>query len=221
MFLSDHLVATGALGYVRGISGGLGSTLAGRLAQLAVEGRREVDAETVFVTMRLPCKMQLDEDDARATLDYVGPDEIVACNVAEAVDVFEAEYFNATRLPLSDSTKGNTEARLRMVTQYAFAGERGLLVIGTDHGAESVTGCLTKSGDGAADVVPRFGLDEQRNRELPRHLGGPERPWGKGPTADLLDGIPGRPDEVELGLTSTQIDALTIPVTPLHTWWRR
>ena len=36
-FLADYLRASGARGYVLGISGGVDSTLAGRLAQLAVE----------------------------------------------------------------------------------------------------------------------------------------------------------------------------------------
>ncbi len=36
-FLADYLQASGARGYTLGISGGLDSTLAGRLAQLAVE----------------------------------------------------------------------------------------------------------------------------------------------------------------------------------------
>ena len=33
-----------------------------------------------------------------------------------------------------------------------------------------------------------------------------ERLWAKPPTADLLDGVPGRTDEDELGLTYPQID---------------
>src|SRR5690606_20081336 len=39
-FLADYLRATGAKGYVLGISGGQDSTLAGRLAQMAVERAR-------------------------------------------------------------------------------------------------------------------------------------------------------------------------------------
>ena len=46
------------------------------------------------------------------------------------------------------------KARIRMVTQYAIGGQKGLLVIGTDHAAEAVTGFFTKFGDGGADLLP-------------------------------------------------------------------
>lgn len=39
-------------------------------------------------------------------------------------------------------------------------------MIGTDHGAESVTGFFTKFGDGGADILPLFGLNKRQNREL-------------------------------------------------------
>ncbi|RAX28802.1 UNVERIFIED_CONTAM: NAD(+) synthase, partial [Escherichia coli] len=39
-FLADYLIASGANGFVLGISGGQDSTLAGRLAQLSVEKLR-------------------------------------------------------------------------------------------------------------------------------------------------------------------------------------
>src|SRR5690606_9030567 len=132
-----------------------------------------------------------------------------------------------------------------MVVQYAIGGESGLLVIGTDHAAEAVTGFYTKFGDGAADVLPLAGLNKRQGRALLRALGAPERLWQKVPTADLLDGVPGRSDEDELGLTYEQIDDYlegrevapevaerieakhhgsrhkrALPVTPADTWWR-
>ena len=57
-FLVDYLDATGAKGYVLGISGGQDSTLAGRLAQLAVEQRRADGNDATFVAVRLPHGVQ-------------------------------------------------------------------------------------------------------------------------------------------------------------------
>ncbi|NKF32998.1 NAD(+) synthase, partial [Pseudomonas sp. BGM005] len=48
-FLVDYLRATGAKGFVLGISGGQDSTLAGRLAQLAVERVRAEGGEAKFL----------------------------------------------------------------------------------------------------------------------------------------------------------------------------
>ena len=244
-FLVDYLTTTGAKGYVLGISGGVDSTLTGRLAQMAVERVRAGGQEATFVAMRLPYKVQHDEADAAAAVAFVDADETITFNIAAGVDGFEGEYASAVGQPISDFNKGNIKARLRMVAQYAVAGERGLIVIGTDHGAESVTGFFTKFGDGAADILPLFGLNKRQNRALLRELGAPERLWQKVPTADLLDGNAGRPDEDELGLKYDHIDdALegravpdevadrmeaiwrrtrhkrTTPVTIFEDWWR-
>lgn len=244
-FLADYLRATGARGYVLGISGGIDSTLAGRLAQLAVEQVRAEGGQATFVAMRLPYRVQHDEADAAAAIDFVAADRTITYNVAPGVDAFEAEYLGAVGEPLSDFNKGNVKARVRMVAQYAVAGDHGLLVIGTDHAAESVTGFFTKFGDGAADILPLSGLDKRQNRQLLQHLGSPERLWVKVPTADLLDGHVGRPDEHELGLGYDDIDDYlegaevpdavaerietvwrrsrhkrTTPVGVADTWWR-
>lgn len=205
-FLKEYLSATGARGFVLGISGGLDSTLAGRLCQLAVEELRAEGSDAVFVPVRLPYNVQQDEDDAQAALDFIDGDEEVTYDISPAVDGFEAEYAAATGEPISDYNKGNVKARVRMVAQYALAGGQGLLVVGTDHGAESVTGFFTKYGDGGADVLPLFGLNKRQNRSLLQHLGAEERLWAKVPTADLLDGKPGQTDEAELGLSYDMID---------------
>ncbi|MFB9073001.1 ammonia-dependent NAD(+) synthetase [Citricoccus parietis] len=244
-FLQDYLRASGAQGFVLGISGGLDSTLAGRLAQLAVEGLRAEGEQAEFVAVRLPYNVQHDEDDARAALDFIGADREVTYDIAAAVDGFESEFASAIGEPISDFNKGNVKARVRMVAQYAIAGGRGLLVIGTDQAAESVTGFFTKYGDGGADVLPLFGLNKRQNRALLQHLGASERLWAKVPTADLLDGKPGQTDEAELGLDYDTIDDYlegrtipdeaaqklesiylrsrhkrTTPVTILDGWWR-
>src|SRR5699024_5826879 len=101
----------------------------------------------------------------------------------------------------------NIKARQRMVAQYAIAGELGLLVVGTDHAAEAVTGFYTKFGDGAADVTPLAGLTKHQGAALLRYLGAEARLWRKVPTADLEDDRPGLPDEEALGVSYADIDA--------------
>ena len=93
-----------------------------------------------------------------------------------------------------------------MVIWYAIAGQLGLLVVGTDHAAEAVTGFFTKYGDGGTDVLPLTGLTKRQGRALLEYLDAPSRLYLKAPTADLLDHMPGQTDEENLGLTYADID---------------
>lgn len=244
-FLVDYLRSTRARGLVLGISGGQDSSLAGRLAQLAVERIRSEGGEAEFTAVRLPYRHQADEADAQLALEFIRPDRVIDFDIAEAVDGVAAEYERSSGEPLLDYTKGNVKARIRMVAQYAIAGERAALVVGTDHAAEAITGFFTKYGDGGTDVLPLSGLTKRQGRALLVELGAPARLYEKAPTADLLDGKPGQTDEAELGLSYAQIDdylegrdiddaaatALearfratahkrTVPVGPDDDWWR-
>jgi NAD+ synthase len=244
-FLKEYLLGTGAKGFVLGISGGQDSTLAGRLCQLAVTELREAGTDAEFTAVRLPYNVQADEEDAQLALSFIAPDHSVTFNIRLAVDGFEAEYADAMSSEMTDFTKGNVKARARMIAQYAIAGQSGLLVVGTDHAAEAVTGFFTKYGDGGADILPLTGLSKRQGRALLEHLGAPEKLYLKAPTADLLDHTPGQTDEANLGLSYTQIDDFlegkdvdpevadaialryistrhkrTVPVTPFDDWWQ-
>ncbi|MCT1430385.1 ammonia-dependent NAD(+) synthetase [Brachybacterium muris] len=244
-FLVDYLVATRAKGFVLGISGGVDSTCAGRLAQLAVERVREQGGDALFVAVRLPYGVQHDEADAQAAMDFIAADRPVTVNVAAGVEGLAEAYREGLGEELSDFTKGNTKARMRMAVQYAIGGDLGLLVLGTDQAAENVTGFFTKFGDGGADLLPLFGLNKRQVREVLTELGASDALSGKVPTADLLDGRPGQTDEAELGLRYDDIDDYlegreideaaaekletiflrtrhkrTVPVTIHDTWWR-
>ena len=180
-FLKEYLKATHTKGFVLGISGGLDSSLAGRLAQLAVEELAAEGVEANFVAVRLPYGVQHDEDDAQAALDFIQAKTEWTFNISAAVDGFEDEFEKTVGNGISDFHKGNTKARTRMIAQYALAGEHNYLVIGTDHGAESVTGFFTKYGDGGADILPLFGLNKRQNRALLAELGAPGPGLGEGP----------------------------------------
>ena len=206
-FLVDYLDATGAKGYVLGISGGQDSTLAGRLAQLAVEKRRANGSDATFVAVRLPHGVQADEDDAQLALQFIQPDETVTVDIEPATTAMASAVAHALDTgSLGDFNKGNVKARMRMIAQYAIAGERGLLVVGTDHAAENVTGFFTKHGDGAADLIPLAGLNKRQGAALLAHLGAEPRLWEKVPTADLEEDRPALPDEEALGVTYAHID---------------
>lgn len=206
-FLADYARSIpGVRGFVLGISGGQDSSLAGRLAQLAVERLRAEGRAAEFVAVRLPYAVQHDEDDAQAALSFIRADREVVVNVASGVDALVAEVAEAMGEPVTDFTKGNTKARMRMAAQYAIAGDRGLLVIGTDHAAEAITGFFTKFGDGAADITPLTGLNKRRVRAVAQLLGAPDALVFKVPTADLESLVPGKPDEDAFGVTYEQID---------------
>src|SRR3712207_925899 len=244
-FLKDYLHRTGAAGFVLGISGGQDSSLAGRLAQLAVQELADEGVQATFIAVRLPYNVQADEDDAQLALTFIQPERSVTFNIHRAVDAFEGEFRDAVGHAMTDFTKGNVKARARMIAQYALAGQERLLVIGTDHAAEAVTGFFTKYGDGGTDLLPLTGLSKRQGRALLEHLGAPERLYLKAPTADLLDHNPGQTDEANLGLRYDDIDDYLegkevaddiaeaigarylatehkrrVPASPFDDWWR-
>lgn len=206
-FLKNYLVKTNAKGLVLGISGGQDSTLAGRLSQLAIEELRTEGKEALFIAVRLPYGVQRDEEDAQRSLSFIKADREYVFNVKEAVDAVQSEFDTmAQGKLLSDYHKGNVKARMRMIAQYAVGGMEGLLVVGTDHAAEAVTGFYTKFGDGGADILPLSGLTKRQGKALLKELGADERLYLKVPTADLLDHKPGQADETELGISYDLLD---------------
>lgn len=207
-FLKQYVVRVGAKGFVLGISGGQDSTLAGKLAQIAVD---ELNAETSggsysFIAVRLPYGVQRDEADCQDALQFIQPSRTLTVNIKPAVDAAVEQFVVATGEQLSDYLKGNTKARERMKVQYDLGAHYGMLVLGTDHAAEAITGFFTKHGDGACDVAPIYGLNKRQGKQLLQALGCPEHLYTKKPTADLEDNKPGLPDEDALGMSYEELD---------------
>ncbi len=242
-FLADYLAASGRRRLFLGVSGGVDSALAGRLSVLAA---RRLGDGFEAVAVRLPHGTQRDEEDARRALEWVRPDAVATVDVAPIVRALDAAAGSTSASEgLRDFVRGNAKARMRMAVQYHLAGLGRGLVVGTDHAAEALVGFFTKFGDGAADVVPLFGLTKRRVRTTAAWLGAPRSIVEKSPTADLEDLRPGLPDEEALGIPYDAIDdylegrgvreavARRIeafhretehkrrgPVTPGDDWWR-
>lgn len=209
-FLAERLTSTGLRSLVLGISGGVDSTTAGRLSQLAVERARAAGHEARFYAMRLPYGVQADEHDAQLALSFIKADQVLTVDIKPATDATQQSLLEgdvAFRDPHhQDFVVGNVKARQRMIAQYAVAGAHSGLVVGTDHAAEAVSGFFTKFGDGAADLVPLTGLTKRRVRAVAEALGAPAGLVGKVPTADLETLDPGKADEHALGVTYDTID---------------
>jgi NAD+ synthetase len=92
-------------------------------------------------------------------------------------------------------TSSGHQARQWMTAQYATAGARSGVVIGTDHAAESLMGFFTRFGKGGADILALAGLTRRRVRVLARALGAPGHPVMKVVTADLETLAPQKADE--------------------------
>ncbi|WP_313117133.1 ammonia-dependent NAD(+) synthetase [Ectopseudomonas guguanensis] len=210
-FIKNTLKQSGLKVLVLGISGGVDSTTAGRLAQLSVEELRAEtgDADYRFIAVRLPHNTQHDEHDAQASLNFIGADEVSTVNIADSVKGLAQQVSHLQQL--SDARRdfviGNVKARIRMVVQFTIANANNGLVIGTDHAAEAVMGFFTKFGDGACDLAPLSGLVKKQVRAIAAHLGAPEHLVQKTPTADLEELRPGKPDEEAHGVTYAEIDA--------------
>uniref|UniRef100_UPI0033423E37 ammonia-dependent NAD(+) synthetase n=1 Tax=Castellaniella defragrans TaxID=75697 RepID=UPI0033423E37 len=209
-FLAAQLRASGMRGLVLGISGGVDSLTAGCLSQRAVERIRAEGGDARFTAMRLPYGVQLDEADAQAGLEIIAPDECLTVDIKPAADAMLDSVLRAGQtfrdVAQQDFLHGNIKARQRMIAQYAVAGARGGLVVGTDHAAEALMGFFTKFGDGAADLTPLAGLNKRRVRALAAAMGGDERLVQKVPTADLELLKPLKPDEEAFGVSYALID---------------
>lgn len=208
MFLKEYMLAHPFLkAYVLGISGGQDSTLAGKLAQMAMtELRADTGREDYqFIAVKIPYGIQGDAKDVEDALTFIAADKVLSVNIKAATDAIE-DAMAENGQNVSDFNKGNIKARQRMIVQYTIAGDNAGAVLGTDHAAESVTGFFTKFGDGAADLIPLWRLNKRQGKAMLAALNCPEHLYTKVPTADLEDDRPALPDEVALGVSYEAID---------------
>ncbi|XEC97736.1 ammonia-dependent NAD(+) synthetase [Paenibacillus tarimensis] len=203
-FLKNYVLEAGATGLLIAISGGIDSAVTTGLCKKATD---ELSSETGKPYMTLgvfqPYGDQADISDSYAVAKAFELEHTVETNIEEAVDEIALEVEHAFKSisihrHISRVAKGNVKARTRMVVQYALAFDLNLIVVGTDHASEAVTGFFTKWGDGAVDITPLSSFTKRQVRQLAAKLGVPQSVLEKAPTAGLWEG---QTDESELGIT--------------------
>ncbi|MBP1992363.1 ammonia-dependent NAD(+) synthetase [Paenibacillus eucommiae] len=203
-FLKNQVKQSNMRGLLIAISGGIDSAVAAGLCKKATDELTvESGIEHKTIGVFQPYGAQVDIEDSYAVAKAFDLKYQIETNIEEAVGeiALEVEYGLKTigvHQHVSRGGKGNIKARTRMVMQYALAFELNLLVVGTDHASEAITGFFTKYGDGAVDITPLSTLNKRQVRVLAAKLGVPQSILDKAPTAGLWEG---QTDEQELGIT--------------------
>ena len=207
--MRQQLTATGARGFVVGLSGGIDSAVVARLAQLAAPGH--------VVAAILPCHSDpQDERDAALVaaqfsiptirIDLSASYDALVAESQAAVQTLPPQMRTASappgdpraRLPLA-----NIKARLRMTTLYFLANSLTYFVAGTSNRAEIAVGYFSKHGDGGADLLPIGRLLKSEVRTLARELKIPSSIIERTPSAGLWVG---QSDEEEMGFSYAELE---------------
>ncbi len=208
-WLSDQVKNAHAKGIVLGLSGGIDSSV------LAALGREALGRDGLLGVI-MPChSIPDDESDARLLAEALDVN-FERVDLSGVYDSLCAGVLMSTPQTVQDSqpsthefhaldslTRSNIKARLRMVTLYAFAQSRNLLVCGTSNRSEYETGYFTKYGDSGVDLMPLAGFLKRDIRQIARLLNVPERIITKAPSAGLYEG---QTDESDMGFTYDVLD---------------
>ncbi|MBR2592638.1 MAG: NAD(+) synthase [Oscillospiraceae bacterium] len=175
---------------VIGISGGKDSSVTAALCVEAL-GREKV------IGVLMPDGIQEDIDMARLLVSHLGI-RSYEINIGKIVDAAH----DAIPFPLSDQSRVNLPARIRMSVLYAVSQSNNGRVANTCNLSEDWVGYSTRYGDAAGDFSPLARLTVQEVKAVGRSLGIPEILIEKAPS----DGLSGKTDEDNLGFTYMELD---------------
>lgn len=179
---------------VIGISGGKDSTIA---AALCVEA---LGKESV-VGVLMPNGIQSDIQDSYKVVESLGINYHVV-NIGDTVFALTDQLESI--IHVSEQTRVNMPARIRMTTLYAIAQSlpNGGRVVNTCNRSEDFVGYSTKFGDSAGDFSPLANLMVHEVIQIGHELPIPVELVDKTPS----DGLCGKTDEDNLGFTYAQLD---------------
>ena len=191
---TNFMKSTNSTKCVIGISGGIDSTCTAALA-CKIFGKENV------IGISLPCDEQSDIVDVMTVFDYLQIKKL-DFNIGDAFhSIINGIENNA--LEVTDVTKTNLPARLRMATLYAFAQSiPGALVINTCNISEDIVGYSTFGGDNFGSYSPLKNLTKTEVRKLARYIGVPEFLVMKTP----IDGLQQYSDEERFGFSYETLD---------------
>jgi NAD+ synthase len=207
-WMRQQLSASGARGFVVGLSGGLDSAVVARLAQLAAPGS--------VVAALLPCHSDSqDERDAMIvakrfsmTTTRVDLSPAYDALVGVAQPAQQGLPGDVRDTPPVDPLRGrvplaNITPRLRMAALYFLANSINYLVAGTGNRSEISVGYFTKFGDAGCDLLPLGNLLKSQVVELARDLDLPSTVIDRAPSAGLWIG---QRDEEEMGFSYAELE---------------
>lgn len=180
---------------VVGISGGKDSTVVAYLLADVLGPER-------VIGVKMPQGEQHDIDCADVVIKNLGIKDY-EINIGKICDAFYDEIcvpFNSAMLNKGVTT--NTPPRIRMAMLYAIAAIVGGRVANTSNFSEKFVGWSTKWGDGCGDFSPLSEFTTEDIYKIGELLGVPEDLLYKTPE----DGLTGRSDEENLGVTYKEIN---------------
>ena len=176
-----------------GISGGKDSSVVAALCTEAL-GKDKV------IGILMPQNIQSDIQYSKDLVKHLGIQNYTV-NIGNAVDTLLKEI-SKTYINITQQTKINLPARIRMSTLYAISQSLNGRVANTCNLSEDWVGYATRYGDAAGDFSPLSDLTVQEVKAIGRELGLPEKFIEKVP----IDGLCSKTDEDNLGFLYEVLD---------------
>ena len=177
-----------------GISGGVDSST---VAALCVEA---LGADRVYGVL-MPQEVQADIDYSYELCEHLGIDYCVV-NIGHTVNDLLTNIHINSGFDITEQTKINLPARIRMSTLYAVSQSHNGRVANTCNFSETYVGYDTRFADSVGDFSPLAMMTKTEVRAIAEVLGLPERLVKK----VSLDGLCGKTDEENFGFSYAVLD---------------